>query len=83
MRQNINGKIYDTNSAEFISDTLFRDPDPVGWGPNIIVYRTPDGAYFLHYLRRAQGKTESIVPISENEVKRQIEFMSRLSNIYR
>lgn len=72
MKQNINGKIYDTDTALFISDTLFRDPAPVGWGPNILVYRTTDGEYFLHYLRHSHTKKECIVLISEDEIKGRI-----------
>ena len=63
MKKIINGKKYDTNTAEFLFNTYN------GVGRIGKLYRKKNGEFFISHITQWEGESSSIEPISENEAK--------------
>lgn len=77
MEQIINGKKYDTEKAELVtSDRFFDGSNFERNGRNTYLYKTKNGAFFLHHTTLWQGERDYIEPCTEEEAK---EYFERLS----
>ena len=70
MQEIIDGKRYDTETAELVTDDEYWDGS--NWdrrGRNTYLYRTKKGAFFLYYTTRWQGERNSIRAIDIEEAR--------------
>lgn len=70
MKKIINGKLYNTETADLVASDRYWDGN--NWerhGRNIFLYKTKKGSFFLHYTTLWQGEREQIEPISPGEAK--------------
>lgn len=74
MKKIINGKVYDTKTAELIADNEYWDGNNMDRnGRNTYLYKTKKGRFFLHETTRWQGERDYIEAISDGEAKCQYE----------
>jgi len=70
MKQIIEGKLYDTETATLLASDRYWDGH--NWerhGRNTYLYRTRKGNFFLHKTTLWQGERDSIQAISEEEAR--------------
>jgi len=70
MKQIINGKQYNTETAILVASNNYWDGH--NWergGRNTFLYKTKKGNFFLYYATLWQGERDYIEPISTNEAK--------------
>jgi len=70
MKQIINGKVYNTETATVIASDYYWDGS--NWdrrGRNTFLYKTPKGAFFAHYTTRWQGERDTIEALTPGEAK--------------
>jgi len=63
MKQVINGKTYNTKTANLVASNNYWD------GRNIYLYKTNKGNFFLHHTTRWQGERDRIEAITKTEAK--------------
>jgi len=79
MEQIINGKLYDTSTADLIADDKYWDGH--NWdrqGRSKSLFKTKKGNYFMFYETRWQGEKDNIHPISKEEAKQEFENLSEI-----
>jgi hypothetical protein len=68
MKDVIQGRVYDTDTAELLADDHYWDGS--NWerrGRNRFLYRTARGAYFVHTTTQWQGEVGGLMPVSREE----------------
>lgn len=68
MKQIINRKVYDTETAILLSGNDWFDGH--NWergGTQTFLYRTPKGAYFTQNMSQWQGSCDTLTPVSVDE----------------
>tara|TARA_Y100000310_G_scaffold44224_1_gene41300 strand:+ start:2332 stop:2616 length:285 start_codon:yes stop_codon:yes gene_type:complete len=77
MKQVVNGKRYDTETAKLIADNRFWDGHNFErGGRNRFLYKTHKGNFFLLNLTQWQGEIDYIEPVSFSEAKNWYEKLS-------
>jgi len=74
MKQIINGKQYDTDTAQIVATDRYWDGS--NWdrnGRTTTLYRTRKGAFFLYHETRWQGERDHLEPVSQAEAMRRFE----------
>jgi hypothetical protein len=70
MKQIINGKEYDTDTATLLASNRFWDGSNFERnGRNTYLYKTPNGRYFTHHTTQWQGERNTIEAIEVDEAK--------------
>ena len=70
MQQIIDGKMYDTETADLVASDNYWDGS--NWdrhGRNTFLYKTKRGAFFVHHTTRWQGERDSIQAIDVDGAK--------------
>jgi hypothetical protein len=68
MKQIINRKVYDTETANLLAHDRYWDGSNFERsGRNCYLYSTPNGAYFEHYTTQWQGERDSIRALTLEE----------------
>ncbi len=76
MRRIINGKAYDTKTADLIADDEFSDGNnQFSHGRASYLYRTPKGNFFAVHVTCWQGEHDSIRPLTKGEAKEMFESL--------
>ena len=76
IRQIIDGKVYDTDTAELVTGNDYWDGNNrERSGRNAFLYKTKKGNFFMAYFSMWQGERDYLESISKNEAKRQYEFL--------
>jgi len=84
MKQIIDGKLYNTETADVIaSDNYWDGSNRDRHGRNTFLYKTKKGAFFLHHTTRWQGERDSIEAISDDEAKAQYERLPEHETDYK
>lgn len=68
MKQIINGKLYDTETADIVASDHYWDGS--NWdrkGRNEFLYKTKKGQYFIYRTTRWQGERDSITLVTKEE----------------
>jgi len=70
MKQVINGKLYNTETADAIADNTFRDgTNRRNQGRCTTLYKTRSGKFFAHHETSWQGEHNNIEPLTAAEAK--------------
>lgn len=70
MRRIINGKVYDTETADLVaSDRYWDGHNFERHGRNTYLYKTKKGNFFLHRTTLWQGELDTIEPVTVEEAK--------------
>ena len=70
MKKVINGKSYDTATAEAIADNEFSDgSNRMTGGRSTNLYKTKKGNFFAHHETCWQGEHDTIEPLTKEEAK--------------
>jgi hypothetical protein len=78
MKQIIGGKLYNTETAEPVASDKYWDGH--NWdrnGRSIQLYKTPKGAFFMHFETRWQGELDRIETVSESEARKWYEELPK------
>lgn len=70
MRRIVNGKVYDTKTADLVAHDHYWDGN--NWdrgGRNTYLYKTKKGNFFLHRTTCWQGELDTIEPVTVEEAK--------------
>lgn len=71
MKQIIDRKVYDTETATLIASNRFWDGSNFErGGRNTYLYKTPNGRYFAHHTTQWQGERDSIEAMTTEEAKK-------------
>jgi len=74
MKEIVEGKLYDTDTAEIIADNHYWDGHNFERrGRNRFLYKTEKGNFFLHETTLFQGEFDRITPITVDQAKRYYE----------
>lgn len=70
MKQIINGKMYNTDTADLVADNEFNDGNNrFSDGTASYLYKTKKGNFFTQYLTQWQGDYDNISPINVEQAK--------------
>ncbi|MGA3116895.1 MAG: hypothetical protein ABSF90_20945 [Syntrophobacteraceae bacterium] len=70
MRKIINGKVYDTDTAQIMASDRYWDGNNMERnGRNQYLYVTPRGAFFSYRFTMWQGELDSITPLDKGDAK--------------
>jgi hypothetical protein len=76
MRKVIDGKTYNTETAQLIADDVYWDGSNFERNHrNTWLYKTPKGAYFVVIGSHWQGERDTLKPVSEEEAQRLYETL--------
>ena len=71
MKQIINGKLYNTETADLVADNEFSDGNNrFSHGTASYLYKTKKGNFFTQYVTLWQGDHDNISPISLEDAKK-------------
>jgi hypothetical protein len=74
MKQIIDGKMYNTDTAELVADNEFNDGNNrFSHGTASYLYKTKKGNFFTQYLTQWQGDHDNISPINVEQAKQTYE----------
>jgi len=70
MKKVINGKLYNTETAEEIADNTFSDgSNRMNTGRCTTLYKTGKGNFFAYHETQWQGEHDTIEPLTKEEAK--------------
>lgn len=74
MKQIIDRKVYDTETATLIASDCYWDGSNFERnGRNTYLYKTPNGRYFVHHTTQWQGERDNIEAMTTEEAKNMYE----------
>ena len=77
MKQIINGKIYNTETADHVANNEFSDgSNRMNCGRCTSLWKTKKGVFFAWYETCWQGEHDSLEPLSETAAKELFETLS-------
>jgi hypothetical protein len=77
MKQIVNGKLYNTDTAEAIADNEFSDgTNRMNCGRCSTLYKTKKGGFFVYHETCWQGENDWVEPLTKNEAKEYFEELN-------